>query len=704
MKKSEHIFNIAVAGNPNAGKTCIFNALTGGNQCVGNYPGVTVELVEGNAKYADDKIKVVDLPGTYSLTAYSKEELVARDYIMNNKPDVIVDVVDAGNLERNLYLTVQLLELKVPVVIALNMVDIAEKKGYVVDPKELEELLGVKVISTIGNRKKGIDELKEACDQSCHGQYKPKKFSYSHELSEHIRALEKTIAKFPKFSEKVPYSWSALKLLERDKKILLKAEKYPEILKTLEKAAEILKTHSGEDTNTAVAEGRHGIAKGASMKAVRMTGAAKKMLTDRIDAVVCNRFAGPLFFLLIVYSLFKSVFFLADEGKWIPLLHNGTWVSPMELMDIFFIFLGDLSEQFISWDILLSLVKDGIIGGVGGVLSFVPLIFFMFFFISILEDTGYIARIAFILDRLLRIFGLQGKSALAMIVSGGLGGGGCAVPGVLATRTMREEKDRFVTIMVVPMMNCGAKLPVYAMVIAAFFPHSRGKMMFLLWGLSWVFALTAAFFIRKFICKGEQTPFVMELPVYHIPTFKGVMMHTLNRTWMYIKKAGTIILAISILFWVMMYFPRADTSNIKSSSEKAKISLQSSFAGRIGNSLVPISQFAGLDWQDNIALLGGFAAKEVVIGTLSTAYSLGGEDIENSGKLAKQLRNSSSWSGVKAFAFMIFVMLYAPCFPTIAAIKKETGSWKWAAFSTAYSTVFAFVVAVGIYQIGNLIF
>lgn len=714
---------------------------------VGNYPGVTVEFYAGYSKFGTEKekVKIIDLPGTYSLTAYSQEEVVARDFIIKEKPDVVIDVVDAGNLERNLYLTTQFIELGIPIVIALNMVDIAEKKGHKIDAKKLGELLGIKVIPTVAHQKQGMEKLKEACLETVKNNITPKPIAYSHELNDALQLLENEIRESLDFCEDYPPRWLAVKLLENDDDILQKLNRSKDsekIWNAVNKAKKRISDHSAEDSTVCVVEARYGFVSGAVKESSEITQTLKRMFSDRIDAVVCNRLLGPLVLGLIVFGLFFFVFKLADEVAWIPML-NGEWVTPVGLFENFFELLARLSEKYISNPLLLSLVKDGIISGVGGVMGFVPLIFFMFSFIAFLEDSGYIARVAFILDRALRSFGLQGKSVLAMIISGGLGAGGCAVPGVLATRTLREEKDRLVTILVTPLMNCGAKMPVYAMLIAAFFAHSRGSVMFLLWLISWCTALISAWILRRWVVKGEQTPFVMELPIYHLPTFKGVIIHTWSRTWMYIKKAGTVILAVSVILWIMMYFPRlpekrleyykakiedfsekeqaagiknnqsgdaASKSNGRSSAkiklelenEAAKEQLQYSIAGRIGKALLPASRLAGFDWHDNIALIGGFAAKEIVLGTLGTAYSMGKITHGENKSLSEKLAEDPDWSPLRAFALMIFVMIYAPCFATIAVIRKETGSWKWAVFSTVYTTILGFTLATLIYQIGSL--
>ena len=751
------MYRIAVAGNPNSGKTSLFNNLTGEFQHVGNYPGVTVEFFEGFAYFRDLKFKLIDLPGTYSLTTYSQEEVVARDYIINEKPDAIINVIDAGNFERNLYFTIQLLELNLPVVIALNMTDIAEKKGSFINALRLSSILGVRVIPTVAKKGIGMEDLKEACFETIHKHIRPKPLSYPHELENALHKLESVVAVSSEFTGHYPPRWLALKLLEDDEHILKRlddVESRNTVAGILHDVKKHILAHSGEDSQTAVVEARYGIASGIFRAVVKLKQISGKMFTDHIDAVVCSRYLGPLILLAIVYGLFAFVFKISDELKWIPLF-NGDWVSPVGLFEHFFEYMGFLAKEHIGNKLLHSLISDAFIAGVGGVMCFVPLIFFMFLFIAVLEDTGYIARVAFILDRVMRVFGLQGKSILALIISGGLGGGGCAVPGIMAARTLREEKDRLVTMLVVPLMNCGAKFPVYAVLIAAFFSHSRGLMMFILWLLSWIFALVAGFTLRKWVIKGEQTPFVMELPIYHIPTLKGVLIHTWYRTWLYIKKAGTVILGVSVILWAMMYFPRIDSSNFETARsgalreleqklvntkytsllpltekklsemqeefssfpayleyekkisavkiDEAREQLLNSFAGRLGSVFAPVSKLAGFDWRDNIALIGGFAAKEVVIGTLGTAYSLGSDD-EGQKSLSARLAADKNWSPLRAFALMVFVMVYAPCFVAVLTIKRESGSWKWALFSTLYSTTAAFIIAVLIYQLGGLFF
>ncbi len=702
---------IAIAGNPNSGKSCIFNNLTGSRQRVGNYAGVTVEFTEGTCQINDEKVKIIDLPGTYSLTAYSQEEVVSRDFIVKEKPDALMIVVDASNLERNLYFTIQLIELGVPVVIALNMVDVAEKKGFTIDTVLLSKLLGVEVVPTVAFKKEGMEELKRACLKVTKSRITPKDLTYSHELEGSLEPIIEELEKHPEFTKEYPTDWVAVKLFEEDKEVLEKLAAYENkaaIETSIELGKKFLKKHSDESPKTAVAEARYAIANGINKEVTKRNELGQRILTGKIDSFVCHRFLGWAILVGVIYALFWLSFQISGEWNWIPPIIGDEWVSPMGFVELIFENIATWASEA-SWmgDTMKSLFVDGIIGGVGGVLGFAPLIFFIFLFISALEDSGYIARIAFILDRVLRVFGLQGKSILALIVSGGVAGG-CAVPGIMATRTLREEKDRLVTIMVAPMMNCGAKMPVYAMLIAAFFAKHEAGMMVLLMVLSWGFALISALILRKFVIKGEQTPFVMELPIYHVPTIRGVLHHTWGRTWSYIKKAGTLLLAISIVMWALMTYPKTEVDPTLDENAASQVELRNTVAGKIGTTIEPVTQIAGFDWRDNIALIGGLAAKEVVVGTLGVAYSMGDVDPEESETLATRVQEE--WSKpdadgknrgpLKAFAMIIFVMLYAPCVATLAVIKKETGSWKWTLFSTGYSTALGFVVAVLIYQIG----
>ncbi|MBE0582228.1 MAG: ferrous iron transport protein B [Desulfofustis sp.] len=729
-----HTYTFALAGNPNAGKTTLFNQLTGARQHVGNYPGITVERKEGYLIDSGRKITIVDLPGTYSLTAYSAEELVARDFLVNEKPEVVINIVDASNLERNLYLTTQFLELGVPLVIALNMVDVAKTRGITVQAEKLEEILGVPVVPIIARSDKGTRELIDtACRIAASGNaWQPLDISYGDDLDATILHLVEDIQHNNFLTSRYPARFTAIKYLENDDQILERGrEESPAIAADLEADVARVSHHLQKTLNVfpeaIIADHRYGY-----LKAVLRDGVIthafdidRLYTSDRIDKIVTNRLLGPLIMLGILLGLYQFTF------SWSEI--------PVRWMEVFFGWLGTTVESLLADGPLRSLIVSGIIDGVGGVLGFVPLIMFMFFGIAVLEDSGYLARVAYMMDRIFRSFGLHGSSVMPFIVSGGIAGG-CAVPGVMATRTLRSPKERMATLLTVPFMNCGAKLPVLALLIGAFFADYQALMMFLFTMLAWVVALCAAKFLRLTVLRGESTPFVMELPPYRFPTLRGLLIHTWERTWQYIKKAGTVILAISILLWAMMTYPglpAADQARYAQQRQQVLASypesirgqlgqeseqqteatrelaqrlatidhqesadaLRGSVAGRIGLALESLSQLAGFDWRTNIALIGGFAAKEVIVSTLGTAYSMGETDVEETGSLSKRLQRSENWNRVIAVSALVFIMFYAPCFVTVACIAKES-SWRWAAFSMTFNTIFAFGLAVIVFQVG----
>ena len=713
MKEPLHI---TLAGNPNSGKTTLFNHLTGARRHVGNYPGVTVEKKEGIFTHNDTEIRVVDLPGTYSLTAYSVEELVARDYLVNEKPDVVVDIVDASNLERNLYLTCQFLELGAPLIIALNMVDVAEKRGITINTKKLSELLGVPVIPIIARSGQGVDKLFDSVlAVSREKEHATTLLRYGSDIDQALSEIVPLIEHHNLLTSTYPARWTGLKILENDEQILEKIlQKNPALGRQLIKRSEAL-THHLQSTIDAypeaiIADHRYGFIKSILHQGVvtRTFDAARLYTSDKIDKVVTNRVMGPVIMAAILFGLYSFTFtystFLVD------------WLSS------FFALISSSVDTMLPDGPVKSMLISGVIDGVGGVLGFVPIIMFMFFGIAVLEDSGYLARVAFMMDRIFHFFGLHGSSVMPFIVSGGIAGG-CAVPGVMATRTLRSPKERMATLLTVPFMNCGAKLPVLTLLIGAFFSAHQARYMFLATVVAWLVALLTAKLLRLTVLRGKSTPFVMELPPYRFPTLQGLLIHTWERTWQYIKKAGTVILGISILLWAMMTYPglpenkqaefnamrqqaeTAATDNsasdlLKIDSMEAEAGLRYSVAGRIGIALESVSRYAGFDWRTNIALVGGFAAKEVIISTLGTAYSLGEVDPDNTTSLKDRLINDPNWNPVVALSVLAFIMFYAPCFVTIVAIAGETGSWKWAFFSMGFNTLFAFGMAAAIYQIG----
>jgi len=733
------VATFALAGNPNSGKTTLFNSLTGGNQHVGNYPGVTVEKKEGYCIFQGRKLRLVDVPGTYSLTAYSLEEKVARDFLVNEKPTAVIDIIDASNLERNLYLTLQFMELEVPVIVALNMIDVAENRGVNINTAKLSQLLGVPVVTTVARRGEGKVELLKTVDKTIGQHLAPQKLniSYGEDIDNAVRDMEQEIYDSYFMTETYPARWVALKYLENDEEIILKGRRIntdlaQKLEKIVSKVSEHLKATLDTYPEAIIADHRYGYIRSILQQDVVSSRYDQNRLhlTDQIDKVLTNRFIGPLVMLGVIWGLYQFTFTYSE--------------IPVGWLESFFGWLGGIAESTIPDGLVKSLIISGIIDGVGGVLGFVPLIMFMFFGISFIEDSGYMARMAFMLDRVFRIFGLHGSSVMPFIVSGGIAGG-CAVPGVMATRTLKSPRERLATLLTVPFMNCGAKLPVFALLVAAFFAANQPMVMFFITIGAWVGALLVARLLRSTVVKGESTPFVMELPPYRLPTFKGLLIHTWTRTWQYIKKAGTVILGISIILWAFMTFPglpesrtanyeaerqaqlsanplistelEQNQSGTKLSLEASRLkdklqalyaaeaedSLQYSVAGRLGRALEPLSRFAGFDWRTNIALVGGFAAKEVIVSTLGTAYSLGEVDPEASGSLAKKLASSSKWRPLTAVALIIFIMFYSPCFVTVVCIAREAGSWRWGLFSIAFNTFLASFLAISVFQIGRIL-
>lgn len=735
----DNAITVALAGNPNAGKTTLFNHLTGARQHVGNYPGITVEQKEGWCLHQGRSLRVVDLPGTYSLTAYSVEELVARDFLVNEKPDVVVDVVDASNLERNLYLSCQFLELGVPMVIALNMVDVAEKRGITIHAEKLSERLGVPIIPIVARTGRGVNLLLDTVLAVAAAPTRPQPafLRYGSDVDEALSDMMPLIRECRELTAIYPERWIGVKLLENDEQIDQKAiAANPAAAAKLKERCEVVVNHLqntlGVYPEAVIADHRYGYIKSIMHQGVitRKYVADRLYASDKIDKIVTHRFLGPLIMAGVLFSLYTFTF------SYSTVLVD--WLAK------FFTLLNQGIDTLLPDGPVKSMITSGVVDGVGGVLGFVPIIMFMFFGIAVLEDSGYLARVAFMMDRIFHFFGLHGSSVMPFIVSGGIAGG-CAVPGVMATRTLRSPKERLATLLTVPFMNCGAKLPVLTLLIGTFFSDHQARYMFLATLAAWIVALCAAKFLRMTVLRGASTPFVMELPPYRFPTIKGLMIHTWERTWQYIKKAGTVILGISILLWAMMTYPGLPDERVQQyeqqrqqamatfapttgkegerigastatgtpeldkalqqiKAQEAMERLKNSIGGRIGLACEGVSRYAGIDWRTNIALLGGFAAKEVIISTLGTAYSLGDVDPENAASLNERLAKDPGWNPVVALAVLVFIMFYAPCFVTVVCIAKEAGSWKWAAFSMVFNTVFAYAMAVAVYQIGALLY
>jgi ferrous iron transport protein B len=671
------VVTVALSGNPNSGKSTIFNNLTGARQHIGNWPGVTVEKKEGTARRGDQEFAVVDLPGTYSLTAYSMEEVIVRDFISGEKPDVVVNIVDASNIERNLFLTTQLMELGVPLIVALNMMDVAEVRGVEIDIDMLSELLGVPVVPMVGLRNRGTDELKDTVVSVIEGtaKYRNIHVDYGREIEEETRKLQRSLEEQEGVSrnllDKYSSRWLAVKLLEEDERVKLDISGYCHedcgIFEQLAVSRKHLTGIFGGDTETVIVDMRYGFVAGIVREAIRRRFEEPVTTSDRIDRVLANRVLGFPFFAFFMWLMFFLTFFL---GKF-----------PMHWIDHLMRGLGDLvSSNITSPAWLQSLLVEGVIGGVGSVLVFLPQIFIIFLCISILEDTGYMARTAFIMDRIMHWLGLHGKSFIPMIM-----GFGCNVPAVMATRTLESDKDRMITILINPLMSCTARLPIYALFTAAFFAAYQGTVTFSLYLLGIILAVAMAKLFRKTLFRGEGEPFVMELPPYRWPTAKGTVIHMWERASMFLRKAGTVILAGSVVIWALSFFPPG-----------VEYGSSQSIAGHIGHALEPLVRPLGFDWRAAVALLFGFVAKEIVVSTYGALFGVG----ENRMAISAQLQKI--FTPLTAYGFMAFALLYTPCFATIAVIKQETGSWKWTAFAVSYSLALAWLVAFVIFRMGKL--
>ncbi len=717
---------IALAGNPNCGKTTVFNGYTGARQHVGNYPGVTVDKKEGHIAVNGTHVTVVDLPGTYSLTAYSQEELVARKELAGDNVQAVINVVDASALERNLLLTVQMLEMGTPVVLSCNMMDEARAAGVHIDMDRLSTLLGVPVLPMVARTGEGLKEAMEAAvELSKKGKREPMRISYGAELDETLLELEKRIVAANLLTDRYLPSWVALKLLEGDDVVLHEARAAdPKTTDELEALRKKIADHTRATLNanleSLITDHRYGYIRSILRDGIfeQDPGKDRLALSDKLDKILTNALFGPLIMIGVLYLMFYVTFEVgAYPQGWVE--DGFGWLGG---------FLGDILPDGLA----KSLIVDGIIAGVGGVISFVPLILIMFVLISFMEDSGYMARVAYMMDRIFRFFGLHGASVMPYIISGGIAGG-CAIPGAMATRTLRSPKEKLATLLTLPYMACGAKLPVFLMLAGAFFPDDAPMVMFLIMLVGWVMALLVARLLRSSIVKGEATPFVMELPPYRLPTLFSLLLHCWERAWMYLKKAGTVLVAISIIIWAGMTFPKMPEemaapfeqkieqleSQIAAFPEGAEErgpleeeltsvrdelgeeELAYSIAGRLGKAIEPATQPVGFDWRTDIALLAGVAAKEAIVSTLGTAYAIGEQDPEDAAPLAERLKSDSNWSKATALSLMLFVLMYSPCFVALVVIKQEAGSWGWLIFSMVFNTAVAYVVAMVAYQVGR---
>lgn len=665
---------IALAGNPNCGKTTIFNALTGANQYVGNWPGVTVEKKEGKLRFGGDEYRIVDLPGTYSLTAYSQDEVVARNFIVMDKPDLVVNVVDASAIERNLYLTIQLLEMGTKVIIALNMIDEAENKGIKIDVNSLEKKIGVPIVPLVASKQSGINDLKAKIAEAVHSQMPPSvKITYGPAIDSAISSLSQIITESG-ISGDYPPNWLALKLLENDRYIMDYIEK--ESLEVANKAKiciNDLKTSLGIEPEIAIIDKRYEFINEIVKDCVKQPLEQIETTSDKIDKVLTNRWLGLPILALIMFTIYQLTFIVGQNI----------------LGDSVAFFLEVLGSNVASWlesikapELLIAFITDGIFGGIGVVLEFIPLIMVLYILLGILEDSGYMARAAYIMDRVMMALGLHGKTFISMIV-----GIGCNVPGIMAARTLDSEKDRMIAILINPFISCGARLPIYLLFISAFFPDNGGIILFTIYAIGFVVAVLMGKIFSKTLFKGEASYFLLELPPYRMPTLKGVLIHMWDKVGGFLKRAGTVIFLLVTLLWALSVLPYG-----------VEPYSQASILGRIGSFIAPIFKPAGFGtWQASVGLFAGIVAKEAVVATLGMVYA----GVQEGTQLISSIQQA--FTPLSAFSFMIMALLYTPCAAVIGTIKRETNSWKWTLFAVVYTFLTGWTASVLVFQIGRLL-
>jgi len=716
---------IALAGNPNSGKTTIFNNITGTRQKVGNWPGVTVEKKEGIVSKYGYELKIIDLPGTYSLTPFSVEEIIARDFVLDECPDVVIDIIDASNLERSLYLATQLREIDCKVLFALNMADIASTRGIKIDAEKLSELLDLPIVFTIGNKNEGIDALlKKAVelagsDIDTSGKRKVK---YNKDIENSISELRSFIEKNSGISLPYKTRWTIIKLLENDEivkeRVFQKAgDQGRNIIQEVQLHRELLADRFNDDPEIVMTDERYGFIAGIIKEVLTTITKQRIDISRNIDLVLTNRFIGFPIFIFFIWAMFQLTFSLG--------------AYPMEWLDTSVNWFSMSLDGLLPDSLLKDLVINGVIAGVGSVIVFLPNILILFFCIALFEDTGYMSRAAFLMDRIMHLIGLHGKSFIPMLM-----GFGCSVPAIMATRTLESEKDRILTILITPFMSCSAKLPIYIVLAGIFFSAEAGTVIFCIYFAGIILAIVTGRLFRSTLLRGADAPFVMELPPYRVPMVKSLIIHMWDRSKMFLKKMGGVILIGSVVIWTLSAFPRniqyshdyvAETNSVialynteittangldrqhiekKRDAAIAELEMarksekmEKSYMGRVGKTLAPIFAPLGIDWRGSVALLTGFVAKEIVVSTMGILYLAGDEGSD----ILKDALLSSDMTPLSALAMMVFVLLYLPCLATVATIKQETGSFKWTLFSITYSTSLAWVAAFCVFQGGKII-
>lgn len=712
--------NVALVGNPNCGKTSLFNVASGSHEHVGNYSGVTVDAKEGHFDFQGYHFRLVDLPGTYSLSAYSPEELYVRKHIIDETPDVIINVVDAGNLERNLYLTAQLIDMNVRMVVALNMYDALLHSGNTLDHKKLGQLFGVPIVPTVSRTGKGIDNLfhviiglyegadfvgqKEGIQDEAmreyrewHDKYVPDHKYGSHdeethdfdgksyirhihinhgpELERSIDAVKEVICKNENIRYKYSTRFLAIKLLENDKdieqRVISTLPNGEEVIRVRDKEAERIRLSMNEDSEQAITDAKYGFITGALKETYTEKNQNTEMFTRIVDSIVTHKIWGFPIFFVFLYLMFECTFVFGEYPKgWIE------WLVEQ---------IASLAETFMPAGPLKDLIVDGIIGGVGGVIVFLPNILFLYIFISFMEDSGYMARAAFIMDKIMHKMGLHGKSFIPLIM-----GFGCNVPAIMASRIIESRKSRLVTILINPLISCSARLPIYLVMIGAFFPSKASLVLLSIYVTGILLAVLMARIFSRFIVRGDDAPFVMELPPYRMPTAKSVLRHTWEKGAQYLKKMGGIIMIASVIIWFLGYYPNHDAYSTTAEQQ------ENSYIGQIGKAIEPVIEPLGFDWKMGVGILSGIGAKELVVSTLGVLYT------NDDGIESVDLADRIPITPLVAYGYMLFVLIYFPCIATVAAIKNESGSWKWAAFTICYTTLLAWIVAFLVHQVGGI--
>ena len=699
-KRERRTINVALVGNPNCGKTSLFNYASGAHGHVGNYSGVTVDATEAHASMFGYEFNLTDLPGTYSLSCYSPEELYVREHLTEKMPDVVINVIDASNIERNLYLTTQLVDMNIRMVCALNMFDEFEHRGDHLDLDTLSRLFGIPMIPTSFKSGDGVKELFRAVIQVYEGTSKASRhlhINYGHEIEAGISHIQKYLKADEHITQHYSTRYLALKLLEHDSQVLdylgkhmageQRMHDFHDLTHARDKASARVKEETGIDSETAIMDAKYGFINGALTEAGYKTGTKEDTYrtTHLIDGVLSNKYIGFPIFFLILYMMFEVTFTLGEY--------------PMDWIEVFVAWTGNRLTATMPEGPLKAMLVDGVIGGVGSVIVFLPQILILYFFISLMEDSGYMARAAFIMDKLMHKMGLHGKSFIPLIM-----GFGCNVPAVMATRTIESRRSRIITMMILPFMSCSARLPIYIMIVGTFFSvQYRSWILLSLYAIGVIMAVIVSKIFSSLIIKGEDTPFVMELPPYRWPTPKSIWRHTWEKGKEYLKKMGGIILVASIIVWALGYFPHNDALPRQQQQEQ-------SYLGRMGKAVEPVFTPQGFNWKLDVSLMAGIGAKEIVASSIGVLYSgddsfgddeTFSDDNERYTRL-RQLMLRDGITPLSAYAYLIFILLYFPCIATIAAIRNETGSWRWALIAAGYTTAVAWFVSALVHTIGSL--